>query len=186
MLKVRQAVLEDIPAIVALYDGIIERFQAQTGTAAWRKGVYPTEAHFRESIQAGTLYVGELEGQLAAGMIVTQGTDKSYGDAPWRVDALDEETAVIHTLGVSSDFSGLGVARQMVEGAVALARGRGRPCGWTCWRATSPPCGCMSGRASCTSRRKKYGMRAPGWPASCCTSTRCERARRGGGLRLAG
>ncbi len=38
MLKVRQAVLEDIPAIVALYDGIIERFQAQTGTAAWRKG----------------------------------------------------------------------------------------------------------------------------------------------------
>ena len=123
MLKVRQAVLEDIPAIVALYDGIIERFQAQTGTAAWRKGVYPTEAHFRESIQAGTLYVGELEGKLAAGMIVTQGTDKSYGDAPWRVDALDEETAVIHTLGVSSDFSGLGVARQMVEGAVALARG---------------------------------------------------------------
>lgn len=125
MLKVRQAVLEDIPAIVALYDGIIERFQAQTGTTAWRKGVYPTEAHFRESIQAGTLYVGELEGKLAAGMIVTQGTDKSYGGAPWRVDALDEETAVIHTLGVSSDFSGLGVARQMVEGAVALARGRG-------------------------------------------------------------
>ena len=58
-------------------------------------------------------------------MIITQGTDKSYGDAPWRVDALDEETAVIHTLGVSSDFSGLGVARQMVEGAVDLARGRG-------------------------------------------------------------
>ncbi len=47
MLKVRQAVLEDIPAIVALYDGIIERFQAQTGTTAWRKGVYPTETHFR-------------------------------------------------------------------------------------------------------------------------------------------
>ena len=125
MLKVRQAVLEDIPAIVALYDGIIERFQAQTGTAAWRKGVYPTEAHFRESIQAGTLYVGELEGKLAAGMIVTQGTDKSYGDAPWRVDAADEETAVIHTLGVSPNAGKRGVGLQMVEGAVALARQKG-------------------------------------------------------------
>lgn len=124
-LKVRQAVLEDLAAIDTLYDGVIDLFQAQTGEQAWRKGVYPTEEDFRSAIQAGTMYVGELEGQLAAGMIVTQGTDKSYGDAPWQVDALDSETAVIHTLGVSPGAGKQGVGRQMLEGAAALAREKG-------------------------------------------------------------
>ena len=125
MLNIRQAVQGDLQAVAELYDGIIELFQTQTGNNGWRKGVYPTEGDFRRAIQAGTLYVGELEGTLAAGMIVTQGTDKSYGDAPWRVKAADEETAVIHTLGVSPVFAGRGLALQMVEGAAALAREKG-------------------------------------------------------------
>lgn len=128
MLKVRQAAPEDLPAVLDVYDGVIELFQAQTGNMGWRKGVYPTEADFQKAIRAGTLYVGELEGTLAAGMIVTQGTDASYSGAPWRVDAPDEKTAVIHTLGVSPAFAGRGLALEMVEGAAALARERG-------WRA---------------------------------------------------
>ena len=128
MIKMRQAVPEDLAAVTALYDGVIETFQAQTGNNGWQKGVYPTEEHFRKAIQAGTLYVGELEGDLAAGMIITQGTDKSYGDAPWRVNAADEETAVIHTLGVSPDLAGRGVGLHMMRGAAELARKKG-------WRA---------------------------------------------------
>lgn len=125
MLNIRQAVLEDMSAVLALYDKVIDLFQAQTGTQSWRRGVYPTEADFQRAIQAGTLYVGELEGGLAAGMVITQGTDKSYGAPPWRVDAADEETAVIHTLGVSPALSGRGLALEMIRGAVALARERG-------------------------------------------------------------
>lgn len=125
MLKVRQAVPADMAAVLALYDGVIDLFQAQTGNLGWRRGVYPTQADFHRAIQAGTLYLGELEGQLAAGMILTQGTDKTYGEPPWRVDAPDEKTAVIHTLGVSPAFSGRGLALQMIEGAAALAREKG-------------------------------------------------------------
>ena len=119
MFHFRQAVQEDMDGVLALYDQVIERFQAQTGTMAWRKGVYPTRANFQQAIQAGALYLGELEGALAAGMIITQGTDKSYETPPWRVDAADEETAVIHTLGVSPNAGKRG------EGAVALAREKG-------------------------------------------------------------
>ena len=125
MLKVRQAVWEDIPAVVELYDGVIDLFQAQTGNMGWRKGVYPTEADFRRAVRAGTLYVGEADGALAAGMVITQGTDESYGDPPWRVSAPDEETAVIHTLGVSPARTGQGLALGMIEGAVSLAREQG-------------------------------------------------------------
>ena len=128
MLNIRQAVPEDLTAIVELYDGVIDLFQAQTGNTGWRRGVYPTETDFQKAIETGTLYLGELEGRLAAGMILTQGTDKTYGEPPWRVDAPDEETAVIHTLGVSPALSGRGLALQMIEGAVALAREKG-------WRA---------------------------------------------------
>lgn len=128
MLNIRQAIPEDMPAILELYDGVIERFQAQTGGRGWRKGVYPTEKDFQRAIRAGTLYVGELEGALAAGMILTQGTDKTYGNPSWRVDAADEETAVIHTLGVSPALAGRGLALEMIRGAVDLARERG-------WRA---------------------------------------------------
>lgn len=125
MLNIRQGGWEDLPAVVELYDKVVDTFQAQTGTKAWRKGVYPTETDFQRAIRAGTLYVGELEGELAAGMVVTQGTDKSYGDAPWRVEAADGETAVIHTLGVSPSFTGRGLALQMIQGAAALAREKG-------------------------------------------------------------
>ena len=125
MLKVRQAVPADMAAVLALYDGVIDLFQAQTGNLGWRRGVYPTQADFHRAIQAGTLYLGELEGQLAAGKILTHGTAKTNGEPPWRVDAPDEKTAVIHTLGVSPAFSGRGLALQMIEGAAALARERG-------------------------------------------------------------
>ena len=125
MLVVRQAVQEDIPAVLELYDPVIDLFQVQTGTTAWKKGVYPIEADFQKAIGAGALYLGELEGRLAAGMIITQGTDKSYGDAPWRVDASDDETAVIHTLGVSPTLAGQGVGLQMMDQAAGLAREKG-------------------------------------------------------------
>lgn len=125
MLHIRQGVQGDLPAVAELYNGVIDTFQVQTGTTAWKKGLYPTEANFQIAIQAGSLYLGEVEGKLAAGMIVTQGTDKSYGDAPWRVEAEDRETAVIHTLGVSPSFAGRGLALQMIQGAAALAREKG-------------------------------------------------------------
>ena len=125
MFQFRQAVQEDMDGVLALYDQVIERFQAQTGTMAWRKGVYPTRANFQQAIQAGALYLGELEGALAAGMIITQGTDKTYGDPPWQVDAPDEATAVIHTLGVSPSCTGRGLALEMLEGATRLAREKG-------------------------------------------------------------
>ena len=125
MWTVRQAVPKDLSAVMEIYDKIIDLFQEQTGTRAWRKGVYPTEAVFQAAIEAGTLYVGELDGALAAGMIITQGTDKTYGDAPWQIAAEDAETAVIHTLGVSPGAGKRGLGVKMVEGAVALAREKG-------------------------------------------------------------
>ena len=128
MFHFRQAVQEDMDGVLALYDQVIERFQAQTGTMAWQKGVYPTRANFQQAIQAGALYLGELEGRLAAGMVVTQGTDKTYGNPPWRVDAPDLETAVIHTLGVSPDFAGQGLGLDMMRQGAELAREKG-------WRA---------------------------------------------------
>ena len=124
-MNIRQAVPGDLPAGSALYDEIIDLFQSQTGTTAWRRGVYPTEADFQRAIREGTLYVGELDGNLAAGMIVSQGTDKTYGDPPWQVDAPDEATAVIHTLGVSPSCTGRGLALEMLEGATRLAREKG-------------------------------------------------------------
>ena len=49
MLNIRQAVPEDLPAIVELYDGVIDLFQAQTGNVGWRRGVYPTETDFQKA-----------------------------------------------------------------------------------------------------------------------------------------
>lgn len=41
MLKVRQAVPADMAAVLALYDGVIDLFQAQTGNLGWRRGCTP-------------------------------------------------------------------------------------------------------------------------------------------------
>lgn len=125
MLTIRKAVEEDVPAICEMYDHIIELYQRQVKRPGWRKGVYPIEADFRDAIRAGAMYVGELDGRMAAGMVVRQGMDEGYRGAPWLVELEDSRVAVVHTLGVHPELARAGLGLEMVRGALRAAREKG-------------------------------------------------------------
>lgn len=125
MLTIRPAVLADLPAICSLYGDIIDFCQTLTERPGWQREIYPTEGYFREAILADTMYVGELDGALAAGMVVNQKFSDGYRGAPWSVRAEDSQVAAIHTLGVHPRLLRSGVGQQMARGALELARERG-------------------------------------------------------------
>ena len=58
-------------------------------------------------------------------MAVNQKCNEEYKDAAWSRPLTQDEFAVIHMLGVHSDFARKGYARDMVRYAVSLARDAG-------------------------------------------------------------
>lgn len=88
----------------------------------WEVDIYPSPEFLRDSIQKGNLYVGEMDNQLAAAMIINHEYNESYNDFEWPTDAQNEEITVIHALGVHPDFAGHGLASQMVRKAIAVRR----------------------------------------------------------------
>ena len=125
MLTIRKAVEGDVPAICELYDHIIDLYQWQVNKPGWKKGVYPIEADFRAALERDAMYVGELDGRLAAGMVVRQGMDEGYRGGAWLVDVEDSQVAVIHTLGVHPELARGGLGLEMVRGAIQAAREKG-------------------------------------------------------------
>lgn len=91
----------------------------------WEKGVYPSDAFMRSSIERGELYLGLLGGDIAAAMAINGEGAEGYAGAPWGVRAADGEFSVIHALGVLPSHHGRGFARELVAAAKDVARGLG-------------------------------------------------------------
>ncbi|MCH5209045.1 MAG: GNAT family N-acetyltransferase [Oscillospiraceae bacterium] len=88
----------------------------------WKKGIYPTDEYLLDSIKNGELYIGEIEGNIAACMVVNHKYNEGYKGIKWSVEAADPELLVIHILGVLPAYSGRGTAKQMVRRVIETAR----------------------------------------------------------------
>ena len=66
-LVIRKAEAEDIDSVESIYNKILDNEKA-TGKVYtnWQKGLYPTRNDAAAALEAGTLYVGELDGKVAA------------------------------------------------------------------------------------------------------------------------
>ena len=112
---IRLASEKDIAAISAIYDDIHTEEDAGRLTIGWERGVYPTEATARASVEAGDMFVCERDGMVvAAGRINKEQVDV-YADAPWEFPAPDEEVCVLHTLVVSPHCQNRGTGRECVD-----------------------------------------------------------------------
>ena len=125
---VRQAVLGDIPQIEAIYDRILTREERGESFAGWIRGVYPTRQTALEALEAGTLFVLEREGAVAAAAKLDQNQVPEYADALWRYpEAPPEQVMVLHTLVVDPLQAGKGCGTQFVGFYEAHALERGCP-----------------------------------------------------------
>lgn len=126
MLHIRQARKDEYLSVRAFYYALIDMMQSAEYKPGWEKGVYPSDEYLMESILNQTLYIGQLDGEIIAAMIVNHDCNEGYAAVPWGVDAAEEEVTVIHALGVLPSSSRKGFAKTMVKEAISLARVTGQ------------------------------------------------------------
>lgn len=122
-MEIRRADREEFAEIRTFYHALIDEMQDAEYKPGWEKEVYPADADLMTALEKGHLYTGRLEdGVIASAMIVNSAGNDGYRNAEWPTPAAEEETAVIHALGVMPAHSGEGLAKEMVRYAIELAR----------------------------------------------------------------
>lgn len=121
-----RAKLEDLDAIAGLYDDVIDKTENMHLHARWKKGLHPTTAGIREYIAQGAMYLYMDDEKIAGAMAITTGQGEDYRKISWGICAEDDETAVVHILGVNPEYQGKGVAKRMMDASIRLARDGGK------------------------------------------------------------
>lgn len=122
---IRRAVASDYEAVQAFYDQLADDLEKEPYHPCWRKGVYPDEAYLRGAIESGELRLAEVQGQVAASMVVNAQANEGYLQGNWNTDARPGEYGVIHTLGVGTAYRRRGIGRQMIQHALELSSAAG-------------------------------------------------------------
>lgn len=125
---IRKATREDLDQIDAIYQDIHTEEEAGRSSIGWIRSVYPTRATAEASIQAGDMFVMEVEGQVVASAKINQEQVPEYANAAWeRLDAPAEQVMVLHTLVVSPKAAGKGYGSRFVAYYEDYARECGCP-----------------------------------------------------------
>lgn len=122
MLQIRIANSADYTNVRDFYYLLIDAMEDYEYTPGWKKDIYPTQDFLLKSIESKELYIGEMNGQIVACMVVNHEYNDGYKDITWSVHAKDPELLVIHALGVDPIFSGKGIAKQMVQQVIDTAK----------------------------------------------------------------
>ena len=109
----------------AFYHSLIDEMQRIGNVITWVKDVYPSSEFLQASAEAGELFFGMEDGEIAAAMVLNNDAGDAYRQVQWPTPASDSEVMIIHALGVHPRFGGRGLGKQMVEAAIDIARESG-------------------------------------------------------------
>lgn len=119
---IRQAAANDVAAIAATYDQLLQHESQQGSHSNWQQGVYPTADSAGQAVQAGEMYVLEQDGEILASMVLNKNQAAEYQKMPWQYAADDAQVLVIHTLCIPPSHAGQGLASQMLAFAKDFAK----------------------------------------------------------------
>ena len=125
-MKIRIARPDEYESIRAFYHSLIDEMQSSPYLPGWEKDIYPTNEYLRGSIVRGEMYMGEINGEIAAAMVINGECNEGYAKAQWAVHAEPEEVATIHILCVHPRHAGRGCAKQLLDWAIAHAKRQGK------------------------------------------------------------
>ncbi len=124
-MRIRKALWEDLEAVEAVYDSVLQKEEESGPYCNWKRGLYPTGQTARQALEEDGLYVLEENGLVCATAILNQEEPACYAQISWTMPAREKEIFVIHTLCVRTDQAGKGYARAFVAYAEEEARKRG-------------------------------------------------------------
>ena len=119
----RRATSADIPEIESIFNAA-RAFMASQNNPQWQDG-YPYADVIKSAVEGGNFRVLEMGGKAAAVFSVFEG-DEEYDDicGKW-LTGKERRYIAAHTLAVSPDFRGMGLARAAVREAEREAKERG-------------------------------------------------------------
>ena len=124
-LRIRRANPKEYEKVRDFYYLLIDAMEGAAFSPGWERDVYPAQEFLRSSLEKGELYVEEVDGQMAASMVVNHAYNEGYREAAWSFNAADSELLVVHALGVHPQFSRRGIAGRMARHVIAMAAQNG-------------------------------------------------------------
>jgi len=118
--QIRQAALQDVPAIMALVRRVVPLMRAN-GNLQW-DDTYPNAAVFERDVEQAQLWVAEIDVVIAGVAAITTDQEPEYANVGWDIS---EPAIVVHRVAVDPVFRGRGIAEALMLQAEAVARSRG-------------------------------------------------------------
>ena len=117
----RKAEKGDLPAVFRLFEQVKGELFRQ-GIDQWDDR-YPTEEDLRGDIEAGSLWLKEVQGEIYGAVVLNSYCDEEYEQGAWRETS--GNFRVIHRLCVAPAYGGRGVGRQLLEESEQLVKSWG-------------------------------------------------------------
>lgn len=125
MLQIRKCLEEDIVAVGAFYDRVVEYLDAHVNYPKWQYKIYPNEDYVRQMTADGVQYLCEEEGKIIGAFVLNADPQGDYDKAPWSKDLPLGSYLVIHALAVEPTLHGKGTGTGVVRFCTDKARGGG-------------------------------------------------------------
>ena len=125
METIRKAAETDIPAVVKIYENVIDHDIKVKKTVGWKPGIYPTEDTARTGLEADDLFVMEDGGKIVATARINHDQPEEYRKVDWEHDLPDDKVLVLHTLAVDPSAAGHGYGTKFVAFYEKLAKDTG-------------------------------------------------------------
>ncbi|WP_251576667.1 GNAT family N-acetyltransferase [Limosilactobacillus agrestimuris] len=122
--QVRVAQLADLQEVVNLYKTVCDHQSIDQFGADWTWGNYPSVEGLCDYILHATLVIGLKGDHVVAAGVLTTGEE--YPDVDWPTKVSNNEIGVWHLITVHPDYRGTGIAMQLLEALMSVARREGK------------------------------------------------------------
>jgi len=123
-MDIRIARTDELDSIMEFYYEVMDNMP-QTVYFDWKRGGYPRIERTKVSLENGEIYVGEEDGKIICSAVLNHRYNDGYDEAPWQIEAGEEETLMVHTLAVLPSYHGKGISKMLVEEIKNIARQKG-------------------------------------------------------------
>lgn len=107
--------------LAELYGQVVARLTAGVNYPKWSRD-YPCRESIRDCIEKGEQFLCLEEGKPVGAVVLNENPGGRYEAGEWTRNLALGEYLVIHTLAVSTRFSGMGLGGKIVDSCIGYAR----------------------------------------------------------------
>lgn len=116
---------DDFARITEFYKYAIDNSPTMETYGRWIYGQHPTDEMIKSYIDGGYMYYAQKDQTIIAAIALTPFQTEDYHSVNWSVSLNDNEVLVVHILCVNPSCQKQGIAKQIMEEVISLAKSIG-------------------------------------------------------------